>query len=110
MSTRRQTKLVFCCDTLMSSVTKAQDFSFFNEQEKVPKRMLESSLACLTSSKTQLGIFSVQIARKKCLKRMLRWSFSVYELELDQKRGAQSIVCIYLTSANDEKLGDVYIV
>ena len=41
---------------------------------------------------------------------MLCWSFSVYELEQDQKRGAQSIVCIYLTSANDEKLGDVYIV
>ena len=26
------------------------------------------------------------------------------------KKGAQSIICIYLVSANDEKLGDVYIV
>lgn len=39
---------------------------------------------------------------------MLRWSFSVYEPERDQKRGAQSIIFIYLMSANDEKLGYGY--
>ena len=41
---------------------------------------------------------------------MLYWSFLIYELEQDQKRGAQSSICIYLTSANDEKLQEFYIV